>query len=337
MDIEWTKKVYNRLVDEESKKIFTNRLLYSITEENKYLKKIIQPISYDENKEYVIFGAGYWGAKIYELYPEIPWKCFCDNYSENTNYCSIPVIKLLEICEKYHDAYIVIASRNGNQEIEKQLLKEKFRKEQILNWGKIEDTLQNNIYFDCPYMMVDDNEIFVDAGCFDGASTHEFINWCGGNYKKIYAFEPDDKNFLMCKKELESIKNCNIINAGLASEKGYVKFRALGSVNSVIDEFGDSQVRVEEMDECIPDERVTFIKMDIEGSEREALMGAENIIRQYKPKLAISVYHKREDIIDIPMLILQYSDTYQFALRHYTLGEFDTVLYAFNIAGEGSL
>lgn len=337
MDIEWTKKIYNKLVDEESKKIFTNRLLYSMTEEKKYLKKIIQPISYDENKEYVIFGAGYWGEKIYELYPEIPWKCFCDNYSENTNYCSIPVIKLSELCEKYHDAYIVIASRNGNQEIEEQLLKEDFRKEQILNWGKIEDALQTNIYFDCPYMMVDDNEIFVDAGGFDGASTQEFIKWCGGNYKKIYAFEPDDENFLLCKKELESIKNCNVINAGLASKKGYVKFQALGSRNSAIDEFGDYQVRVEEMDECIPDERVTFIKMDIEGSEREALMGAENIIRQYKPKLAISVYHKREDIIDIPMLILQYSDTYQFALRHYTLGEFDTVLYAFNIAGEGSL
>ena len=77
------------------------------------------------------------------------------------------------------------------------------------------------------------------------------------------------------------------------------------------------------------EERVTFIKMDIEGAELESLKGAGRIIiREQKPKLAICVYHKKEDIFDIPEYILSLNPKYKLYLRHYTLGEWDTVLYA---------
>ena len=69
--------------------------------------------------------------------------------------------------------------------------------------------------------------------------------------------------------------------------------------------------------------------MDIEGAEIPALKGAEMIIRDVKPKLAISIYHRPEDIIEIPELLLQYRSDYQFYLRHYSLHAYDTVLYAF--------
>lgn len=71
-----------------------------------------------------------------------------------------------------------------------------------------------------------------------------------------------------------------------------------------------------------------FIKMDIEGAEKEALEGAERTVIKYRPKLAISVYHKPEDIVEVPEIILSYGLDYQFYLRHYSLAAFDTVLYA---------
>jgi FkbM family methyltransferase len=72
----------------------------------------------------------------------------------------------------------------------------------------------------------------------------------------------------------------------------------------------------------------TFIKMDIEGSEREALMGAKDVIRRGKPKLAICAYHKPEDVYDLPQAIMAMRDDYRFALRQHVDGLWDTILYA---------
>ena len=73
---------------------------------------------------------------------------------------------------------------------------------------------------------------------------------------------------------------------------------------------------------------VTFIKMDIEGSEYQALLGAKQIIKEKVPKLAISVYHNPEDIVQIPRLILSLRKEYKFYIRHYSSTGFDTILYA---------
>ena len=68
--------------------------------------------------------------------------------------------------------------------------------------------------------------------------------------------------------------------------------------------------------------------MDIEGAELEALKGARNTILKDKPDLAICVYHKNEDIIEIPRYILELDPEYELYLRHYDLAEYETVLYA---------
>ena len=72
----------------------------------------------------------------------------------------------------------------------------------------------------------------------------------------------------------------------------------------------------------------TYIKMDIEGAEHKALEGAKKIIANNKPRLAISIYHKQEDLWDLPKLILNIRPDYKFFIRHYTMGFADTVLYA---------
>lgn len=93
-------------------------------------------------------------------------------------------------------------------------------------------------------------------------------------------------------------------------------------------------IRVETLaiDDMVSNEkldRMDYIKMDIEGSELESLRGAENTIRRFRPKLAISVYHKPDDV----WLVQQYIDSlglgYRFALRHFTIHAEETILFAY--------
>ena len=104
-------------------------------------------------------------------------------------------------------------------------------------------------------------------------------------------------------------------------------FRASSNEGSRLVAGGGTCIPVTSLDAVI-DGKVTFIKMDIEGAEYEALKGAERLIREYKPKLAVSVYHKPEDIWELPGLILSFCPEYTFYLRHYSLSSEETVLYA---------
>ncbi|WP_207131900.1 FkbM family methyltransferase [Clostridium botulinum] len=87
-------------------------------------------------------------------------------------------------------------------------------------------------------------------------------------------------------------------------------------------------MEVTSIDEFLQGKEVTFIKMDIEGAELEALKGAENTIKRYKPKLAICTYHKPMDIVNIPIYLKSIVPEYNIYLRHYSYGPLDTVCYA---------
>jgi hypothetical protein len=79
-------------------------------------------------------------------------------------------------------------------------------------------------------------------------------------------------------------------------------------------------------DHTIP--RVDFIKMDIEGSELEALQGAQQTLREFAPRLAISLYHRPEDFVSIPLWLDSLGCGYRFYLDHYSIHHEETVLYA---------
>jgi len=91
---------------------------------------------------------------------------------------------------------------------------------------------------------------------------------------------------------------------------------------------GDTYIDTVSIDERFISEKVSFIKMDIEGAETEAIRGAMNIIKRDKPKLAISIYHKKEDIYEIPLLINEICPEYKFYLRHFSSHLCETVLLA---------
>lgn len=337
------KQIYNCLSDDLSKEIFSYRLLYCFFEDDNLLNKLV--LTTNEGKEFsdilhfsdkkkVMFGAGSWGKAIVKSFPNVKFECFVDNYVINMSEDGIPVISFQEYIKKYYDSMIIISSRVHHEEMHKQLLEAGILEENIINAGRINDEFGIKQYFDLPQLKQKpyaDEENFVDAGCLDGNSSIFFAKWCRGNYKKIWGFEPDEENAQKCERtfELNGVKNFEIIRKGLWNENTKVRFCASSDGLSRISENGSHMVEVVRLDDIIPcGEKVTFIKMDIEGAEYDALIGAKRIIKEQRPKLAISVYHKPKDIVEISRLILSYNKNYKLYLRHYSLSSFETVLYA---------
>ncbi len=180
-------------------------------------------------------------------------------------------------------------------------------------------------------LIPDKDEVFVDAGAYDGGTSIAFARWCKNNYQSIYLVEPDavlfDAMKLIIKRSL--LSNTVFVNKGVYSKSGKVAFyddNVSGS-SSIVD-YGEDTIEVDTIDNILQGKRVSFIKMDIEGAEREALEGASFSITQYHPKLAISVYHKNEDLWSIPNYLMTKYPFYKFYLRHYTEITTETVLYA---------
>lgn len=191
-----------------------------------------------------------------------------------------------------------------------------------------------NQYFATGIIALNHNESFVDGGAFVGDTTEIFIEQTMNQFNQIYCFEPSESNYgklSETKKKYNDDDRITLFKAGLYSNNKKLGFydSSISPVNAITEEYTDKNtIDVVSMDRVIKDE-VTFIKMDIEGAELEALKGAKEIILKYKPKLAISVYHKNEDLIDIPNYILSLGLDYRYYLRHhYQYGLDETVFYA---------
>lgn len=196
---------------------------------------------------------------------------------------------------------------------------------------KLIELADSNQYFnELTFEMNSSDEIYVDCGAFNGDTIVKYSAFTNGEYKKIYAFEPDKFNLEILKKNAEGFDNIELINMGTWREETTLNFDSDGS-GSCVSELGNSVIQVTTIDSIVKDEKVTFIKMDVEGCELESLHGAENTIRKNYPKLAICCYHKTNDIIDLYSYIKSFNRDdiqYNFYLRHHSSGASETVLYA---------
>lgn len=183
---------------------------------------------------------------------------------------------------------------------------------------------QNNQYFEPFLGLSEQGESFADIGCFDGRTSSDFIYRCPA-YKAIYIFEPDSENLSMVRARFSKCRDIFCYPVGLGSKKGVVRFSSAGS-NSAISESGNLEIQVETLDSFQLSE-VTFLKMDIEGAELDALLGASDTIMQCHPRLAVSVYHRPSDLWRIPEAVLKVRDDYSIYLRHYTEGVTETVMF----------
>lgn len=165
--------------------------------------------------------------------------------------------------------------------------------------------------------------IFFDCGAYDGDTIRNFLKYSNGKYKKIFAAEADSANFDGLKNFVEknNYDNIKIFNCGVWNEKGSISFDGGREISSAIsnDGNGETTISVDTIDNLLSSEPVTFIKMDIEGSELNALKGAQESIKKHKPTLAICVYHKAEDLITIPQFIKSLNQDYKFYLRKHMI------------------
>ncbi len=183
-------------------------------------------------------------------------------------------------------------------------------------------------YFDPSIYSMGEKEIFVDAGAYAGDTVETFLKYAKGSFERIIALEPDEDNFRKLEEKYGSLDKVDCYPVGVAAADGELYFNASGDWTSSVDTKGNTTIQVRSIDSILAGSPATFLKADIEGMEMEMLLGAESTIRQYKPKIAIAVYHKKDDIFEIPLLIHQYNPNYKFYLRHYTEMPIDSVLYA---------
>lgn len=170
-------------------------------------------------------------------------------------------------------------------------------------------------------------EVFVDCGGFVGDTSMKFIGRTGGRYKKIIILEPEESKQGEIRKNMGDSRY-DLYRYGAWSCNTALKFDGRGDVGSCVSEKGKVEIEARALDEIIYEEKPTFIKMDIEGAEVEALKGSEKIIKDFKPKLAICVYHKPEDLFEIPILIKEMRSDYQIFIRQYDNSQYETVCYA---------
>ena len=334
--------IYNRLQDEMSVKIFENRLLYSLTGDMKYIDSIAPPLR-DESISYysqfhniVVYGAGHMGMYFALLCGDsVKISAFCDKdkTKHRTARHGYPVISLEELKENYISSTIAISITDDKavSEIKNELQSMGFNENQILSLkDRLDDTFPQKQYFDKDILNLKDGEIFVDGGCFDFGTCSDFVKHCGGSYRKIIAFEPSPNQYSACVNNSKNYRDISIYPYALWNKNTELNFdNHDGSNASVSCDSSDSiSVKAVMLDDILNSEKATFIKLDVEGAELNALMGAEQTIRNYHPKLAICVYHKPEDIWEIPAYILSLHDDYKFYLRHYSFNMDETVLYA---------
>lgn len=188
-----------------------------------------------------------------------------------------------------------------------------------------------NPYFLKEIFSFNDSTVYLDGGAYIGDTIETLFKLIGKNLIYVYAFEPNHETYEKLKKTIGKFElSGEYLNLGLSSHDGVEQFY-LSDSGSRISKSGDTSVQVINTGRFLSELQVhlpTFIKLDIEGSEQEVLDSAQDYIKNAKPDLAISVYHKLEDLWEIPLMIHKFCPNYKIYLRHQSNYYTETICYA---------
>lgn len=254
----------------------------------------------------------------------------------NINNISFDTYFVKKMLHKYEYVYSNLLKEKRSREIYIQIIKSL-----ILGTNKYcKSIMEGDAFYAIPEFTNTGNEIFVDAGAYVGDTVEQFVWKNIGAFKKIYAFEPGERQYTAMQHRIKRLikewclnpEKIVCIKAGLGEKNSILSYSynektPLG--NNFISNNGGKFIEtpIYSLDNFIDDENISFIKADIEGFEMEMLKGACNLIKKCKPKLAISVYHKPEDLFNIAEYIYSLVPEYKMAIRHHSPMLVDTVLY----------
>lgn len=355
--IAMAREVYSHLTDEISKEIFKARCLYAMTGDISAitgLKPEYRNLNSDmelyvknlqKGQHCIVYGAGraahylagrfqHFGVHIDAFVEEDETKCGIDKM---TGIHIISDKELFANCNQYGNKKFVISYSVPEvaDKVKKRLCEELGVAEEAVSMGIYDWRNNASQYFD--FFEPQDNEVFVDCGCYDGGTCYRFAGWCGHKgYEQIYTFEADPANYEKCKTLLKPLAKCELFPYGVAKKNEKVYFAAKAFEDSCIISEEEAQkknfegvatIETVALDDVLRGKKVTFLKMDVEGAEYDALLGAKQLISASHPRMAISIYHKLEDIITIPYLVLSMHQDYRISFRHYGFDELETIMY----------
>ena len=188
---------------------------------------------------------------------------------------------------------------------------------------------EKNQYFPPDLIKLSDHERLVDIGAFNGDTIRDFVGRTKGRFDRIFSFEVDAINFKALQENVRQMpeqSRIKIFNLGIWDSECDITYSISESQSTVGS--GNGKGHAVPLDNVLRDEKVTFIKMDIEGAELQALRGTRNIIQFQKPKLAICIYHGFRHLWEVPLYIKELAPEYKIYLRHHTTLEYETVCYA---------
>jgi FkbM family methyltransferase len=185
---------------------------------------------------------------------------------------------------------------------------------------------------------VESGDVVIDAGgCWGDTALYFAVK--AGERGKVYSFEFLPENLEIFRRNMDMnpafARNIELIQNPVWSVSDVQLFvEANGPGTQVVPSSKNpgatkvSTLSIDDLAQAKHIEKLDFIKMDIEGAELQALIGAENTIRRFRPKLAIAIYHKFADFWEIPQWIAALGLDYRFSLRHFTIHAEETVLFA---------
>ena len=190
----------------------------------------------------------------------------------------------------------------------------------------------SELYFPKDLILAEDREVFVDCGAFTGDTIEAFLDAHDGRFGEIIGIEPDAVSARVLQGRVDDWKRSGVgpmrvESAAVGSERGTLTFDTTGTAGSRIGS-GTETVEVATLDDLLADTKPTYIKFDVEGAEHDALVGGSRTIRANMPVLAVCLYHRPEDLWDLPLLVRSLRADYKMYVRRYSDERWETVLYA---------
>ncbi len=200
------------------------------------------------------------------------------------------------------------------------------------DWALPTRPKQESYFADDIFDLIPDESV-VDCGAFDGDTVRSILARCGENFRHIDAIEPSPQTCDQLRAYVSTLsptqqQKISVYQCAVGAESGSVRFDATSGLDAHIAEDGGVVVELRTLDTLCRASRPTFLIMDIEGAEYDALLGARQTIAEFRPVLAICAYHTQDHLWTLPLLIHDMLPEYNMYLRTYEGDGWQAVVYA---------
>jgi len=210
--------------------------------------------------------------------------------------------------------------------------------------SKFTKPVKSDQYFPEDIFKINENEVFVDIGAFDGDTLKVFLEKSSDSFKHYYAYEPDPFGYKKLKDFINDLPQnvtdkIDIEPIGIGSQNEKISIETPGvyfkilypeeaRIQSERNESAVVDVDSRPLDEIGFTYPPTFVKMDVEGFESNVISGMKKLIKKHNPVIAISVYHTFDHIWRLPLAVKALSDNYKFYLRPHFYAGWELICYA---------